>query len=93
MNVCMENVVYCDQKGLQYRLDNYAVRFRQILYIQIPDSVSGCLAVVDKSITTPRFVTSRVAQTPSRQLRKNYAIRKIVVFGAAKILRQRVSWQ
>lgn len=39
MNVCMENVVYCDQKGFQYKLDNYAIRFRQILYIQIPDSV------------------------------------------------------
>lgn len=32
MNVCLENVVYCEQNGLQYQLDNYAVRFRQILY-------------------------------------------------------------
>lgn len=37
MNVCLENVVYCDQQGLQYELENYAVRFRQILYF-IPQS-------------------------------------------------------
>lgn len=40
MNISLENAVYCDQKGLQYKLDNYAIRFRQILYIQIPDEVS-----------------------------------------------------
>lgn len=40
MNICLEKVVYCDQKGLQHLMDNYAIRFRQILYVQIPDSVS-----------------------------------------------------
>lgn len=40
MNICLEKVVYCDQKGLQYQLDNYAIRYRQILMIQIPDQVN-----------------------------------------------------
>lgn len=40
MNITLENLVFCDQKGLQYKLNNYFIRFRQILYIQIPESVS-----------------------------------------------------
>lgn len=56
MNICLESVVYCDQKGLQYKLDNYAIRYRQILYVQIPESVSKIL----------RFVC--LQKFPSRQL-------------------------
>ncbi|KAG5680067.1 hypothetical protein PVAND_009595 [Polypedilum vanderplanki] len=37
MNISLENAVYCDQKGLHYKMDNFTVRFRQILYLQIPD--------------------------------------------------------
>lgn len=40
MNVCLEDAVFIDQKGLQYRVDNFAVRPRQIAYIQLPNNVS-----------------------------------------------------
>lgn len=40
MNITFSNAVFCDQKGQQYKIDNFMVRFRQILYIQVPDSVS-----------------------------------------------------
>jgi len=39
MNICLENVVFCDQKNSQYKLDNYAVRYRQILYVEIPEKI------------------------------------------------------
>lgn len=39
MNITFSNAVFCDQKGQQYKIDNFMVRFRQILYIQVPDSV------------------------------------------------------
>lgn len=40
MNLCLESAVFIDQKGLQYRLDNFAVRPRQISYVQLPNDVS-----------------------------------------------------
>lgn len=40
MNITFEESVYCNEKGEHYRMDNFMVRFRQILYIQIPDNVS-----------------------------------------------------
>lgn len=38
MNITFKESVYCNEKGEQYRMENFMVRFRQILYIQIPDS-------------------------------------------------------
>ena len=39
MNICLENVVFCDQKGLHYKFSNYAVRYRNIMYLKVPDEV------------------------------------------------------
>lgn len=69
MNICLENAVFCDQKGLQYKLDNYAIRFRQILYVQIPESVSKTNLLT--KVSWPRDpCRHRFAQTPSRQEEK-----------------------
>lgn len=38
MNITFGESVYCNEKGEHYRMENFMVRFRQILYIQIPDS-------------------------------------------------------
>lgn len=40
MNITFEKSVYCNEKGEHHQMDNFMVRFRQILYIQIPDNVS-----------------------------------------------------
>lgn len=40
MNITFEESVYCNEKGEHYRMENFMVRFRQILYIRIPDNVS-----------------------------------------------------
>jgi hypothetical protein len=47
MNITMEKAVYCDQKGNQYRMDNFMIRFRQILYIQIPNKIELNKAIQD----------------------------------------------
>lgn len=46
MNITFSNAVFCDQKGQQFKIDNFMVRFRQILYIQVPDSVGFKLKVL-----------------------------------------------
>lgn len=59
MNICLEDCVFIDQKGFQYEIDNYAVRFRQIYLIQLPDTVSldfVCFEKVSSPIT--KFMTS-----------------------------------
>lgn len=40
MNMTFETCVYCNEKGEHSPMENFMVRFRQILYIQVPDSVS-----------------------------------------------------
>lgn len=40
MNISMENVVYIDELGKQFRMDEFMIYPRYIRYIHIPDEVS-----------------------------------------------------
>jgi hypothetical protein len=72
MNICMEKVVYIDQKGLQYELDNFTVYPRFIRYIHIPRhvSISGsestfiCMHYI-------LFVNKRASTAKSHNLKPN----------------------
>uniref|UniRef100_A0A182QN48 Sm domain-containing protein n=1 Tax=Anopheles farauti TaxID=69004 RepID=A0A182QN48_9DIPT len=64
MNICMENVVYIDQLGKQYPLDNFTIYSKYIRYIHIPEEINMTAALEEriKSLGQPtRIVTNKKA--------------------------------
>ncbi|CRK90872.1 CLUMA_CG004562, isoform A [Clunio marinus] len=80
MNIFMEKVVYCDQKGLQYKLDNYGIRNRQILYIQIPESIDLTSAIkdyLDKLHTPMNKSTKRTFKIKRAQMKNQETVNEL----------------
>lgn len=73
MNITFNDAVYCDQKGLTYRMENFMVRFRQILYIKIPDNIDIQEAVRD---FMSRMHNPQKPQTKKRTFKTRRAIEK-----------------
>lgn len=69
MNITFTNAVFCDQKGQQYKIDNFMVRFRQILYIQVPDSVGSTLKLenMDRGKIAPDSVFWKISSPSWRR--------------------------